>query len=86
MENITRLNGKIKNHDFQNRHLNLHFWGMGTSIVEARGWGDTCLASSSESGGVGSPFSEEIRSSCCVIVLSLDLRVALPEDELSDNG
>ena len=71
-------------YDFQNRHLNFFFSGVGTSEAEGRGLGIVCLASSSESGGVGSPDVEEVGSSGFVIMLSFDLRKALPDDVLSD--
>jgi len=77
---------KFKVYDFQNRHLNLLFWGIDAPGVGVRGWGDACLASSSESGGVGNPDTEEIWSSGCVIMLSFDRRVVLPDETPNDDG
>ena len=67
-------------YDFQNRHLNFFFSGVGILDVGVRGSGSVCLASSSESGGVGSPDVGKTGSSGLVIMLSFDLCMALPDD------
>lgn len=77
---------KSRSYCFQNLHPGFFLWGAETFETVERGGGGKCLASSSESGGVGSPDVKPTWSLGFVVGLTFGRCVAPLDEACSEGG